>query len=92
MDITGARALSERLAQQKHWCQALAVQIGRQPAFDPDGAALESYRGSVRTYRPQQRLEIVDGRPTMVTRSFSKRLIDGAWEEQVGLLSLRDAA
>jgi hypothetical protein len=92
MDISGARALSERIAQQRHWRQARAVQIGSQPSSDPDGHALESFRGDVRTYRPQERIEIVDGRPTMVTRRVFKRLIDGIWEGEVVVLGIQDVA
>jgi hypothetical protein len=92
MDISGARVLSERLAQQAHWRQALAVQIGRQPSFDPDGHSLESYRGGVRHYRPQEMLELLDGRPARVTRRVSKRLIDGVWESEVALLGWQDVA
>jgi hypothetical protein len=92
MDISGARVLSERLAQQNHWRQALAVQVGRQPSFDPDGYALESYCGGVRTYRPQQRLELQDGHPVMVTRRVCKRLIDGVSECEEVLLSFQDVA
>jgi len=92
MDISGARVLSERLAQQEHWRQALAVQAGRQPSFDPDGHALESYRGGVRNYRPEERLEILDGRPARVTRRVSKRLIDGVWQSEVALLGWQDVA
>ena len=84
--------LSERIAQQRHWRQARAVQVGTQPAADPDGYALESYRGGVRTYRPQQRLEILDGRPAMVTRCVQKRLIDGIWEGKVVILGVQDVA
>jgi len=92
MDISGARALSDRIAQQQHWRQALAVQLGRQPSFDPDGHALESYCGGVRNYRAEERLEVLDGRPAMVTRRVSKRLIDGVWESEVQLLGFEDVA
>jgi hypothetical protein len=92
MDISGARVLSERLAQQRHWRQALAVRLGRQPSFDPDGHALESFRGDVREYRPQQRLEVADGRPVLVTRRVCKRLVDGVWEGEEVVLGFRDVA
>ena len=92
MDISGARVLSERIAQQRHWRQARAVQVGTQPAADPDGYALESYRGAVRTYRPQESIEILDGRPAMVTRCVRKRLIDGIWEGEVVILGVRNVA
>ena len=84
--------LSERLAQQEHWRQALSVQLGRQPSIDPDGYALESYRGGVRTYRPKEKLEILDGRPAKVIRRVSKRLVDGAWESEVAVLGWQDVA
>jgi hypothetical protein len=92
MDISGARVLSERLAQQQHWRQALAVQLGRQPSFDPDGHTLESFRGGVRNYRPQQRLELTEGRPVLVTRCVCKRLVDGVWECEERILGYQDAA
>jgi hypothetical protein len=92
MDISGARVLSERLAQQRHWRQARAVQVGTQPATDPDGHALESFCGAVRSYRPQQRLELHGGRPCLVTRRFSKRLIDGIWEGEAVVLGIQDVA
>jgi hypothetical protein len=92
MDISGAQALSERIAQQHHWRQARAVQVGSQPASDPDGHALESFCGGVRTYRAQQRIEIMNGRPIMVTRRVSKRLIDGVWEGEVVVLGIQDVA
>jgi hypothetical protein len=92
MDISGSRVLSERLAQQQNWRQAIAVQIGRQPSFDPDGHALESFRGGVRNYRPQENLEMLDGRPAKVTRRVSKRLVDGAWQNEVALLGWQDVA
>jgi hypothetical protein len=92
MDVSGARVLSERLAQQHHWRQALAVQHGRQPSFDPDGHALESFCGSIRNYRPQQRLEITDGRLVMVTRRVCKRLIGGVWEGEEIVVGYQDVA
>jgi hypothetical protein len=92
MDISGARVLSERLAQQQHWQQALAVQLGRQPSIDPDGHSLESFRGGVRNYRPRQRLEITDGRSVMVTRALCKRLIGGVWEGEEIVLGYQDVA
>jgi hypothetical protein len=92
MDVIGARVLSERLAQQRHWRQALAVRLGRQPSFDPDGHALESFRGEVRTYRARQQLEIADGRPVLVTRRVCKRLVDGVWEGVEIVVGFRDVA
>ncbi len=82
MDCAGAEILRQRLAQQENWRQALAVRLGRQPAIDPDGHALESFRGFVRHYRARHRLEPSDGGTELVTRRFSKRLIDGGWETE----------
>jgi hypothetical protein len=83
MDIAGAVVLRQRLAQQENWRQARAMRVGSQPPFDPDGHALESFRSGVRYYRPRQRVEWRDGRHELVTRTLSKRLIDGAWEADV---------
>jgi hypothetical protein len=80
MDCAGAEVLRQRLAEQENWRQAHAVQKGRQPAIDPDGHALESFRGALRCYRAHRRLEPRGGRIELVTRSLSKRLIDGWWE------------
>ena len=82
MDCAGAEVLRERLAQQENWSQALAVRLGRQPAIDPDGYALERFRGGERHYRPQHRLERRGDRAEVVTRRLSKRLIDGGWETE----------
>ena len=83
MDVTGAEVLRQRLAQQQHWREARLVRLGRQPSFDPDGHALESFSGVLRVYRPMQRLERGDGRPAMITERIRKRLVDGAWEAEV---------
>ena len=83
MDIAGAEVLRQRLAQQEHWRQARAVQLGRQSSFDPDGYALESFRADVRYYRPQRRVEIQNGRSQVVTRRISKRLVEGVWQQDV---------
>ncbi len=83
MDISGAQVLSERLAQQEHWREARAVRIGRQPSFDPDGYALESFHDGVRLYRPEQRLEHRNGRSELVTQRIRKVLVDDAWEAEL---------
>jgi hypothetical protein len=80
MDCAGAEVLRQRLAQQENWCQALAVRMGRQSAVDPDGHALETFRGDVRYYRAEHRLELRGGHRELVTRYLSKRLIHGRWE------------
>ena len=68
------------------------MQVGSQPSSTPTDMRSRATRGGVRTYRPQERLEIVDGRPTMVTRRVSKRLIDGIWEGEVVVLGIQDVA
>lgn len=75
--------LRRRLAQQEHWRKARLVRLGRQPSFDPDGHALESFSAGVRVYRPKQWVERTDGRPSLVTERVRKRLVDGAWEAEV---------
>jgi len=75
--------LRQRLAQQEHWREARLVRLGRQPSFDPDGYALESFTGRLRVYRPTQRLERRDGSSALVTERVRKRLVDGAWESEV---------
>jgi hypothetical protein len=83
MDVAGAEALRWRIAQQEHWQRAPAVRAGAQPAIDPDGYLLESFGNGVRTYRTQRRTEVVDGRLAVVTCHVSKRLVEGAWHEDV---------
>ena len=83
MDVTGAEVLRQRLAQQQHWREAKLVRLGRQPSFDPDGHALESYSDGLRVYRPMQRPELRNGQPAMITERVRKRLVDGAWESEV---------
>jgi hypothetical protein len=90
MDVTGAEALRQRLAQQEHWREARLVRLGRQPAFDPDGYALESFHDDVRVYRVELRLERNDGRSATVTRRIRKHLVDGAWEPAVVAAGLHD--
>jgi len=89
MEVSGAEVLRQRLAQQEHWRAARAVRIGYQPSFDPDGHALESYHDGVRLYRREQRLEQRNGRHELVTRRIRKRLVDGAWEAEVLVESVR---
>jgi hypothetical protein len=92
MDIQGAEALRWRLAQQEHWQTAAAVRSGAQPAIDPEGYALERFGEGVRVYRVRRRRDVVHGRSAMVTFRFSKRLVDGAWHEQVVVEDVQDAA
>jgi hypothetical protein len=92
MDITGAQVLSERLAQQEQWREARAVRLGRQPSFDPDGWALESFADGVRIYRCEQRLEQRDGRSTWVTQRVRKILVDGVWESEVVVENVQQVA
>ena len=66
MDVSGARALRRRIAQQAHWRQAPAVRDGRQPGMDPDLDALRELDREERVYRDD-------------SSSFVKRLVDGAW-------------
>lgn len=75
--------LRQRLAQQEQWREARLVRLGRQPSFDPDGHALESFSAGVRLYRPTQWVERMDGRQSLVTERVRKRLVNGAWEAEV---------
>jgi hypothetical protein len=83
MDATGAEFLRQRLAQQEQWREARLVRLGRQPSFDPDGYALESFAPGVRFYRAQRRIEQREGRRATVVERMRKRLVDGAWESEV---------
>jgi hypothetical protein len=71
------------MAQQEQWREARLVRLGRQPSFDPDGYALESFSGRVRLYRPMQRVEGTNGHQSLVTERVRKRLVDGGWEAEV---------
>ena len=82
MDVAGAEALRLRIAQQEHWRSARAVRLGLQPSVDPDGHALESFAGATRLYH-MRLFKIVAGRPAMVTRQIRKRLVEGAWCEEL---------
>jgi hypothetical protein len=92
MDIQGAQALRWRLAQQENWQTAAAVRSGAQPPIDPEGYALERFEAGVRLYRMRRRHDVVRGRSATVTFHFSKRLVDGAWLEQVVVEDVQDAA
>ncbi len=83
MDGKSARGLSARLELQEHWRQAQAVQQGVQPARDPDGLELREALDGLRLYdvREEQR-QTVDGRPALVTRRLTKRLVDGWWQTE----------
>ena len=83
MDVAGAEALRQRLAQQEHWQQALAVQLGHQPSIDPDGYALVEFSSATRYYRPRRQTDMIAGRMAPVIRRLCKRLVDGAWEDDV---------
>jgi len=81
MDSLGAQSLRARIEQQEHWRQAAAVIRGAQSATDPDAGDVEDIGDGVRLYatREEQRQEI-DGRPTLVVRRLTKRIVDGRWE------------
>ena len=83
MDIAGARALNERIAQQQHWGQAASVQDGRAPGFDPDADTLTETGHELRIYGSSVTTRIVDGAEAVVTRVFCKRLVDGDWVSAV---------
>jgi hypothetical protein len=79
MDIEGARILSNRIAQHRHWAQADGVVDGRNPAVDPDAHRLTEMRNGVRVYDAEVLPTIVEGRPATLTRVFCKELVDGEW-------------
>ena len=83
MDIEGARILSERIAQQRHWAQAEAVLDGRNPAVDPDAHRLTEMRPGLRVYDAEVLPTIVDGRQATLTRFFCKLLVYGEWRSFV---------
>ena len=53
MDSNSAKALQRRIEQQQHWRQAEAVRDGRQPATDPDAAALIQIADGIRVYQSE---------------------------------------
>ena len=65
--MNGARVLTARIEQHQQWREAAAVREGRQPAADPDAAALVAVVDGVRRY----------------TDGLEKRLVDGAWVADV---------
>jgi hypothetical protein len=83
MDSAGARALRDRIEQRVQWQQAPSVRAGRQPWDDPDADRLESFGEGLRLYTARQRLEIQEGLQKKITTRLSKRLVDGAWEDEV---------
>ncbi len=85
MDAAGARLLAEAIEQHQHWQQAPAVRARRQPAVDPDADALEQIRDGVRVYGRETQRAVVEGRPSLVTHRFVKRLVHGYWEASLEL-------
>jgi hypothetical protein len=85
MDVAGAEALRWRLAQQEHWQSAPAVRRGIQSRIDPDGHALESFAPGLRSYRPEWRTQMVEGRRARVAIRLCKRLVEGAWREDLSV-------
>jgi hypothetical protein len=83
MDIEGARILSDRIAQQRHWAEADAVLDGRNPAVDPDAHRLTEMHAGLRVYDTEVLPTIIEGRPARLTRVFCKELVDGAWRSFV---------
>ncbi|HEY4346228.1 MAG TPA: hypothetical protein VGM80_01465 [Gaiellaceae bacterium] len=83
MDVGGAEILRQRLAEQENWRQAHAVRMGRQPSFDPDGHALESFQAGFRKYAAERRVEVRAGQREIVTVRTVKRLLDGVWQQDV---------
>jgi hypothetical protein len=92
MDVAAAEVLRQRLAQQEQWRQARSVRVGSQPPFDPDGHSLESFRAGIRFYWTEQRTEVNAGRTELVTQRVCKRLVDGAWENDVIVEQVRRVA
>ena len=80
MDANGARELSKRLEAQEHWRQARAVQVGEQPAADPDAQDLEELGDGIRLYRREAQPSTVNGTATRETQRLCKRLVNGRWE------------
>ena len=76
MDTNGARHLAVRIAQQQHWELAQAVQDGRQPSSDPDGAQLEALGDGCRIYAT----EIANGATGPTVERLLKTLVDGSWQ------------
>jgi hypothetical protein len=72
MDVKGAKALTERLAERQ-WREAESVRLGEQPSEDPDAAYLDTIGDDVRLYVFP---ENGDGGET---RRVKKILVDGFW-------------
>jgi hypothetical protein len=92
MDVTAAEVLRFRIAQQEHWREASSVRLGKQPAFDPDGHALESCEPGIRTYREERRFEVVEGQKALVIRRLHKYLVDGEWHEESVVVAVESVA
>ena len=84
MDAKGARALTERLAEEQ-WRTAPCVQRGEQPRDDPDAAHLESIGDDHRIYAFP-----ADGDDG--ARRVKKVLRDGSWHFEGGDVDAHAAA
>ena len=72
MDVKGAKALTERLAERQ-WREAESVRIGEQPSEDPDAQYLDTIGDDVRFYVFPE--SDTGGTP----RHVKKVLVDGQW-------------
>ena len=70
MDASGARSLSQRIAQHEQWCAAEAVRNGRQAAADPDQNELVAIGDGIRIYGADF---------AGAGERMCKRLLDGYW-------------
>lgn len=72
MDVKGAKALTERLAERQ-WREAESVRLGKQPSEDPDAAYIDTIGDDFRLYAfPESHS---GGTP----RRVKKVLVDGFW-------------
>jgi hypothetical protein len=72
MDVKGAKALTERLAERQ-WREAESVRLGEQPSEDPDAAYLDTIDDDVRFYA----FPASDSGDS--PRRVKKVLVDGFW-------------
>jgi hypothetical protein len=83
MDSNGAKELQRRIEQQQHWRQAQAVRDGRQPASDPDAAALTQLADGIRVYQSELVTKLKPGGAALVLETLVKRLVDGWWRSEI---------
>jgi hypothetical protein len=94
MDVAGARALANRIAEHRARRRGTAEERSSGPQtsaaadvrdVEPETAAARD----LRIYTADVRLADVDGRPTPVTVVRCRRVVDGHWETRVVEVDVR---